>query len=1165
VTSTSATLNGTVNPNGSATTAHFEFGLSTSYGASTSNTSLGSGTSSLSVQAPTGAIQPGQTFHYRLVATNAAGTAYGNDVTFVTANDAPYALTNAATNVTSNSFQGNATINPNGLSTTSYFQYGLTTNYGSSNPSGTFTGSANLSVSATLNTNIQPNTTYHYRVVASSSAGTTYGNDVVLTTSGGPTPTPTATATATVPPSGSIAITGPAAVSAGGSATYRVLLASGSTQTDVTALSTLSFAQTPPTSAGIGGMGLFISRDGVTGTVYLQARYQNGGTQLTSPAFPVNIVTGLTGSFTANAQFQTGTTYQVSLDASAAGGTPPYTFRWDEDNDGAYQDATGQHVVFTLQSQGGTYSINLEVTDSSGVRMYAAQKLVIAKPPVASEPPNLKFPPDTKPSDFYTIGLGPVFPITPLVLDDAWKARSKNGLIVITHGIRSSAQSEWLATMAGTIRRKSNVDGPNIVLFDWNADADIRVPDDLKTYGADIIEATATLPNLFRPVVEEVVNAGSTAFEFAADILVSRTLGGPKAGRRLADWVLANTSGNTAAIDPSKPIQLIGHSAGGFCMGECAFQLKASGILVDLVTMLDTPMPFAYHINSEKSLGYVDRYISSIYGLLNLPPYIVSVDHYTVAGHYKYSPWDFHFYPSVLSPFDDGHGYSYLWYESTVFGNTADGFSLSPFGGGPRIDKTRLLRSVAAQARVSLLVSESDQAVSGFTGFGNVANTPGGFTLTEQADAGITQQMMLPVGAVSLKFRYRFIAGGDGDVISVNWNDQNALYVGEDLQLSRSDFVEAEVSLSGLSRRDGALSITLVSRGSPNAVVDIEDIRFGMSDDPDADGLSNDQEAALGTDPLRADTDGDGVKDGDEVNVYHTNPLLADTDGDGFSDGDETAAGTNPNDPQSFPRSHSSRLANISTRDAVGTGDNVLIGGFIIAGTQPKTVIVRGLGPSLTAFGISGVLADPVIEVYDSGGVLRGTNDNWKDSATSQQIAASGLAPTNELESALWGVINPGAYTVIVRGKDNSSGIGLFEVYDLDQSVDSRLANISTRGFVQAGDGALIAGSIVLGTLDSAANVLVRAVGPSLTANGVPNALQDPTLEIHDSDGNIVASDDNWRDSQEADIQSTGIPPSDDRESAILLRLSPAPYTAVMRGKDNAVGVGVIEAYHLNP
>ena len=153
-------------------------------------------------------------------------------------------------------------------------------------------------------------------------------------------------------------------------------------------------------------------------------------------------------------------------------------------------------------------------------------------------------------------------------------------------------------------------------------------------------------------------------------------------------------------------------------------------------------------------------------------------------------------------------------------------------------------------------------------------------------------------------------------------------------------------------------------------------------------------------------------------------------------------------------------FGNISTRARVGGGDNVLIGGFIITGTQPKTVIVRGIGPSLP---VPGALADPIIEVHGPSGELLATNDNWNDATTKQQIIDSGLAPTNDLESALWGVINPGAYTVVVRGKNNATGIGLFEVYDLDRTLPGKLANISTRGHVDTGDNVMIAGVIIVG------------------------------------------------------------------------------------------------------
>ena len=254
---------------------------------------------------------------------------------------------------------------------------------------------------------------------------------------------------------------------------------------------------------------------------------------------------------------------------------------------------------------------------------------------------------------------------------------------------------------------------------------------------------------------------------------------------------------------------------------------------------------------------------------------------------------------------------------------------------------------------------------------------------------------------------------------------------------------------------------------------------------------------------------------------------------------------------------------NISTRTNVRTGDKVLIGGFIIAGTEQKTVLVRGIGPSLP---LAGELSDPVIEVYSGDGVLRGTNDNWRQAATSQQISDSGLAPSNELESALWGVIGPGAYTVILSGKDGKTGVGSVEVYDLDEAADSRLANISTRGFVDTDDNVMIGGLIVGGGDSSgAAKVVVRALGPSIP---MADALANPTVELHDENGTPVAFNDDWKtrtdgSSQQAEIEATALPPSSDLESAFVRRLSPGGYTAIVRGKDSTTGIGLVEVYHL--
>ena len=241
------------------------------------------------------------------------------------------------------------------------------------------------------------------------------------------------------------------------------------------------------------------------------------------------------------------------------------------------------------------------------------------------------------------------------------------------------------------------------------------------------------------------------------------------------------------------------------------------------------------------------------------------------------------------------------------------------------------------------------------------------------------------------------------------------------------------------------------------------------------------------------------------------------------------------------------------------TGDNVLIGGFIITGTQPKKVIIRAIGPSLSSF-FSGALADPVLELRNFSGSLIASNDNWRSDQEAEIIATT-IPPSNDLESAIVATLpaNSSAYTAIVRGVNNETGIGLVEAYDLDQSADSKLANISTRGFVQTGDDVLIGGLIVLG--ENPLSVIVRAIGPSLP---LPGALGDPTLELHDGNGVLIASNDNWRTDQEAEIIATGIPPSHDLESAIVRDLTPGNYTAIVRGVNNTTGIALVEAYGLN-
>lgn len=250
-------------------------------------------------------------------------------------------------------------------------------------------------------------------------------------------------------------------------------------------------------------------------------------------------------------------------------------------------------------------------------------------------------------------------------------------------------------------------------------------------------------------------------------------------------------------------------------------------------------------------------------------------------------------------------------------------------------------------------------------------------------------------------------------------------------------------------------------------------------------------------------------------------------------------------------------LANISTRLRVETGSSVLIGGFIITGAQPKKVIVRAIGPSLP---LPGVLTDPILELRNSSGGLIAVNDNWRSDQETEIIGTT-IPPSNELESAIVATLpaNNSAYTAIVRGVNNGTGVGLVEAYDLNRTVDSKLGNISTRGLVQTDDNVLIAGTIVVGQVSQ--RVIVRAIGPSLN---LPGKLADTILELRDTNGALIASNDNWRTDQEAEIIATTIPPSNDLESAIVRTLAPDSYTAILRGVNGTTGIALVEAYGLN-
>ena len=251
----------------------------------------------------------------------------------------------------------------------------------------------------------------------------------------------------------------------------------------------------------------------------------------------------------------------------------------------------------------------------------------------------------------------------------------------------------------------------------------------------------------------------------------------------------------------------------------------------------------------------------------------------------------------------------------------------------------------------------------------------------------------------------------------------------------------------------------------------------------------------------------------------------------------------------------------------VQTGDRVGVGGFIITGSAPKQVLLRAIGPSLTHFGVPNVLVDPVLELHGPAGFITVTNDNWRDTQEIG-IAATGIAPSISAESAIMATLSPGAYTGIVKGKNNTSGVALIEVYDLNPGVSSKLANLSTRAFIGSGSDVAIAG-FVLSDGNIGARIVVRGLGPSLAPGAFPTSavLADPILEVRDGNGVLLIANNNWQDnaSQAAIITAAGLAPTNNLEAGIATTLSPGVYTALLAELNDGTGIGLVEIYDLGP
>jgi uncharacterized repeat protein (TIGR01451 family) len=255
---------------------------------------------------------------------------------------------------------------------------------------------------------------------------------------------------------------------------------------------------------------------------------------------------------------------------------------------------------------------------------------------------------------------------------------------------------------------------------------------------------------------------------------------------------------------------------------------------------------------------------------------------------------------------------------------------------------------------------------------------------------------------------------------------------------------------------------------------------------------------------------------------------------------------------------------NLATRLKTETGDNVMIGGFIITGQASKSVVLRGLGPSLVKFGLTDLLLDPVLELRGPNG-FSFVNDDWKQSPQRAQFEGTLYQPSDDRESVIMATLAPAIYTAILTGKGQTTGIGTLEIYDNDQAANSQLAQMSTRGFVQTGNKVMIGGFSLGGNNVGTTRIAIRGRGPSLTGAGVSNILADPMIEVRDPNGTVLAANDDWQSDQvmAQQLSANGLGMSDSREAGLFGPLPPGQYTAILSGKDGGMGNGIIEIYNL--
>ncbi len=747
-------------------------------------------------------------------------------------------------------------------------------------------------------------------------------------------------------------------VPAGGTCQLRALAGyDDGSNGDVTSQVRWSLGSGAPPKSTISSSGLFSAGPGQSTSTFNILAWLSAGNRERTASFQTRVIpNGLAVAITVPQPVLAGAFWRLTATAVvyrdgvplAPGGTA--TVKWDFlDDDGLFDDGLGTTFSTTLVDK-RSYVIRAQAT--AGTETATAAAMFSVDTQALGEPVVQK--------------LADVF--SEMLLDAEGKTLSElpatTKLAVVIHGLENQGSIPWVKNLCAEINKK----GATAVAYDWKEMAD---------------------PSLYayNRTSEEGDLAYVEAEDTWQDVQLIRKYGEVN-GMMLAERLLREFQ--LGKIGQSTPIHLIGHSAGGFVAGECAFRLEKAKFTNLQVTMLDTPAPFPKHLN--KPGWRSERYNSSwlggrfepssgmekldlaadIYNLVvsnkiekvlvsknytsgsyaNSTPAVVSFDYDYKFGTEgtpgpQYRRADIvHQDPDLRADVVTRHGFAHEWYRMTVAGTVSgDGYYYSNLNGKPDFPAAAAPAAQGAPLFVPQGAPPAPVDLDGFTYFGVGSGSGGVHTLVEETDAGFSKAMVMPVGAQTLRFRYHFAEAGDGDFLSAHWGTDEVLAICPDTATARAGFVEMEADVAHLGGRAGTLVFKLTSRGEANAVAEIDQIQVVLDDDPDGDGLTLAQEAALGTDSALDDTDGDGLADADEANTHHTNPLLADSDGDTIPDPLELALGTNPND----------RTSAIRPRLEPAAGGTVVLRWQGVAGRAYSVVRSPGLDGSVFDFIATGV------------------------------------------------------------------------------------------------------------------------------------------------------------------------------------------------------------------